>query len=304
MAQSSTYDEARFQELLTRLRRGELEDTPLPEEALAPPAPSDVMNLPEPDSALYADCVQRGEESLRRGEWARVVVAGGAATRFGGSVKALVPVIEGHSFLDLWLQELRRVRQQYGAPVPLVLMTSPLTHAPIAEYLERAGATGETLLFTQQVLPRLTPELELFREADGQPSVAPAGHGDFFRALRDSGVGPELHRHGVRYLFFSNVDNLGATLDPLLLGMYLRLGKDMTAEVTRGPAARRTRVALPCASTAGSCSWRRWTPTATPSSPPTTSTSPSSPCSPATSPCPTMWCASRWRGAPRSSSSR
>lgn len=240
MAQSSTYDEARFQDLLNRLRRGELEDTPLPEEALAPPAPADVMSLPEPGSALYADCVQRGEDSLRRGEWARVVVAGGAATRFGGSVKALVPVLEGLSFLDLRLQELRRAHQRYGAPVPLVLMTSPLTHTPIAEYLERAGATGEALLFTQQVLPRLTPELELLREADGQPSLAPAGHGDFFRALRESGVGAELHRRGVRHLFFSNVDNLGATLEPVLLGMYLRLGKDMTAEVTprTGPGGK------------------------------------------------------------------
>lgn len=232
MTMPTAYDEARFQDLLNRLRRGELEDTPLPEEALAPPAPADVMSLPEPGSALYADCVQRGEESLRRGEWARVVVAGGAATRFGGSVKGLVPVIEGHSFLDIRLQEMRRLRQQYGSLVPLVLMTSPLTHEPIAEYVQRVGATQEALLFTQQVLPRLTPELELFREADGEVSVAPAGHGDFFRALRDSGVGPELHRRGVRHLFFSNVDNLGATLDPLLLGMYLRLGKDMTAEVT------------------------------------------------------------------------
>jgi UTP--glucose-1-phosphate uridylyltransferase len=230
------YDAARFQELLARLRRGELREAPLPEEALAPPEPEDVLPLPAPGTALHAECLRLGEEALRRGEVARVVVAGGAGTRFGGAVKALVPVLEGLTFLDLVLREARRVGARHGAPVPVALMTSSLTHEGIAAHLASVGER-EALLFPQRSLPRLTLELEPLLEADGRPSLAPAGHGDFFRALRESGVGAELYRRGARHLFFSNVDNLGATIDPLVVGVHLRAGKAFTAEVAsrRGP---------------------------------------------------------------------
>jgi UTP--glucose-1-phosphate uridylyltransferase len=108
-------------------------------------------------------------------------------------------------------------------------MTSALTHAEIAE---RVGDDPDVLVFRQRMLPRLTPELELFRGADGAPSLAPAGHGDVFRALLDTGVGAELLRRGVRVLYFTNVDNLAATLDPLVIGAHLALGRAMTVELT------------------------------------------------------------------------
>jgi UTP--glucose-1-phosphate uridylyltransferase len=53
-----------------------------------------------------------------------------------------------------------------------------------------------------------------------------------FRALRDTGVGAELLRRGVRVLYFTNVDNLAATLDPLVLGAHLALGRALTVELT------------------------------------------------------------------------
>jgi UTP--glucose-1-phosphate uridylyltransferase len=90
----------------------------------------------------------------------------------------------------------------------------------------------DVVVFRQRMLPRLTPALAPYRDRDGALSLAPAGHGDVFRALRDSGVGDELARRGVRTLAFSNVDNLAATLDPVPLGAHLALGRAVTVEVT------------------------------------------------------------------------
>jgi UTP--glucose-1-phosphate uridylyltransferase len=114
-------------------------------------------------------------------------------------------------------------------------MTSAATHDPIAAAVR---AARDVVVFRQRMLPRLTPSLEPFRDATGALSLAPAGHGDVFRALRDSGTGAELAARGVRILAFSNVDNLAATLDPVVLGAHLSLGRAMTVEVTerRGPA--------------------------------------------------------------------
>jgi Xaa-Pro aminopeptidase len=224
---------AQFQEWVAQLR---LQSQPKPAEATAPaPEPlsaSDLHPMPQPGTPLHAECLRLGEEALRRGEMAVAIVVGGAATRFGGAVKALVPVLEGRTILDLRLENIHQVAQRHGATVPVALMTSPLTHEALQAYVSRRGLDKEILLFQQRMLPRLTLAWEVFRGADGQPSLAPAGHGDFFRALRESGTGEELRRRGVRQVFFSNVDNLGATLDPLIAGLHVKLGKAMTVEVT------------------------------------------------------------------------
>ena len=41
-----------------------------------------------------------------------------------------------------------------------------------------------------------------------------------------------LAARGVRHVYFSNVDNLAATVDPLVVGMHLQLGRPMTVELT------------------------------------------------------------------------
>lgn len=218
-----------FHALVARLRQGE---PALESPATSALEPGDVQPLPPPGSPLHAECQRRAEAALREGRIACVVVAGGAATRFGGGVKGLVPVLEGRSFLDLKLEEARRTGERAGCPVPVAVMTSPLTHAALEAHLARRAPGEEILLFRQRMLPRLTPGWELYRDAGGQLSLAPAGHGDFYRALKESGTGHALHRRGARHLFFSNVDNLAATLDPLLLGLHLTLGRSMTVEVS------------------------------------------------------------------------
>ncbi|MEO1339325.1 MAG: UTP--glucose-1-phosphate uridylyltransferase, partial [Myxococcota bacterium] len=73
----------------------------------------------------------------------------------------------------------------------------------------------------------------LFIGDDGRPSYHAPGHGDFFRAIRVCGVLEKLQNRGIKYLLFSNVDNLGATVEPLVIGLHIRSGRAMTAEVTQ-----------------------------------------------------------------------
>jgi UTP--glucose-1-phosphate uridylyltransferase len=219
-----------FEELARRVRAGEI-TAAAERPASSPLRDGDIDPWPAPGTPRHAADAKRGEAALRAGAVASVVVAGGAGTRFGGGVKGLVPVLGDRTFLDLKLADARRAGDRHGADVAVAIMTSPLTHAGIEEHLARAGASG-VLLFEQRMLPRLTPGGEIYRDAAGEPSLAPAGHGDFYRALRESGVGDALRRRGVRHLAFSNVDNLGATLDPAIVGAHLRLGAAMTVEVT------------------------------------------------------------------------
>lgn len=226
------FDAASFRELLARYKRGELTEAPPLTGALQPLQEGDIRPLPGAGTPEYEACRARGEEAFRQGQVAALVVAGGAGTRFGGGVKGLVPVIGERTFLDIKLEEARALGKRLGRPVPVALMTSFMTHEDIAAFLAKKGLEENVYLFRQRMLPRLTPTGELFREADGRLSFAPSGHGDVFRALRESGVGEQLRQRGVRCIYFSNVDNLAATLDPVVIGMHLRLGKAMTVEVT------------------------------------------------------------------------
>lgn len=226
------FDAASFRELLARFKRGELIEAPPLAGSLQPLQEGDIQPLPREGTPEYEDCRARGEEAFRKGQVAGLVVAGGAGTRFGGGVKGLVQVAGGRSFLDFKLREARELGKRFGRPVPMALMTSYLTHEEIAEYLADHRLQENVFLFRQRMLPRLTSSGELYRDAEGKPSFAPSGHGDVFRALSESGVGDELRRRGVRCVYFSNVDNLGATLDPVVIGLHLKQGKDMTVEVT------------------------------------------------------------------------
>ncbi|HEU4533866.1 MAG TPA: UTP--glucose-1-phosphate uridylyltransferase [Polyangiaceae bacterium] len=199
--------------------------------AVEPLAPGDLASLPAPGTAEYDALVAEGEGPLRRGEVALVVLAGGMATRMGGVVKALVPALGERTFLDLRLEAQRALGAKYGAVPPLWLMTSEPTEGPIREALGAALDDAAVATFPQSVSLRLTPEGGLFRDAAGAPSPYPTGHGDVPEALRASGLLERFVARGGRYVWIANLDNLGATVDPALLGWHLASGTALTVEV-------------------------------------------------------------------------
>jgi len=203
--------------------------------AITAPAADDVSTLPARATPEHAELVARGEQAIRDKQVGVIVLAGGMATRFGGVVKATVPVVEGRSFLELKHADVRHASDRLGAAIPTYVMTSFATHDRIVlqvrdEKLERDNS--KIVCFPQMVSLRLTPNGELFRE-DGAVSPYATGHGDLTFALRKSGVLGRFRRAGGKLLFMSNVDNLGATLDPAIIGAHLARGAKITAEVVR-----------------------------------------------------------------------
>jgi UTP--glucose-1-phosphate uridylyltransferase len=179
-------------------------------------------------SVLTAEHRERGLAALRAGEVGVVILAGGMATRFGGVVKAAVPVTHGKTFLGLKVADVAKL----AMPVPIYVMTSFATHDRINDQIRDEKLTGvET--FPQLVSLRLTPNGELFHEPDGALSPYATGHGDLTFALRSSGILKRFRERGGKLLFMSNVDNLGATLDPAVIGAHLAAGKAITAELVR-----------------------------------------------------------------------
>jgi UTP--glucose-1-phosphate uridylyltransferase len=205
-----------------------------------PPGEGDIAILPGAGSRESERLSMIGRETLRRGALAFCVLAGGMATRMGGVVKALVDVLGGGgTFLDARLHENATWSARAGTPVPLWLMTSDATSAPIQAALDRSGAPPDVATFNQDLSLRLTPEGRLFRDEEGQPSTYSPGHGDLPAALRRSGLLDAFVKRGGQYVWIANLDNLGATIDELLLGHFVDCGRDLQVEVTPKAAGDR-----------------------------------------------------------------
>jgi UTP--glucose-1-phosphate uridylyltransferase len=227
------FDAEQFARLKARVADGTLSpETNVLRGKLEPPGEDDVTPLPAPGAQLHSEALKLGAEALRRGEVAQVVLAGGMATRFGGVVKAVLDAVDGRSFLEVKLLKTAELEDALGAAVPIALMTSFATEDAIREHVAQRGL-GDPLVFHQFVSLRLEPDGDLFVGDDGRPSVYAPGHGDLFCAIRASGALATLRDRGVRLVTVSNVDNLGARIDPLVVGMHLLAERPLTCEVAR-----------------------------------------------------------------------
>jgi UTP--glucose-1-phosphate uridylyltransferase len=208
-----------------------------------PPREGDVAGAPVAGTAEHRRLEELGMKALEAGEVALCVLAGGMATRMGGVVKALVVACESRTFLELRLTENATWLRRTGKELPLWLMTSDATEAPIRAALARRGAPAHVATFMQDVSLRLTPDGKLLRGADGKPSTYSTGHGDLPDALRRSGLLDDFVAEGGRYVWIANLDNVGAAIDAALLGHFIERQRDVMVEVA--PKAEGDRGGIP-----------------------------------------------------------
>jgi UTP--glucose-1-phosphate uridylyltransferase len=178
------------------------------DDVIRPPADDEVTAAAELD--YYTP---DGRRAMPRA--VRITLNGGLGTSMGlQGPKSLLPVRERLTFLDIIMRQAERggIRQAF--------MNSFNTHAETLSALVAMPHDTPPLTFVQNKFPKI-------RQADHRPAEwapAPAlewnppGHGDIYTAIQTSGVLEQLLQDGCRYALICNSDNLGATLDPALLG--------------------------------------------------------------------------------------
>ena len=198
-------------------------------EQLTPPALTDFVPWPGPISSERMALLAEGERAIAEGEVCVAVLNGGMATRFGGVVKGVVVVEDNKSFLQLKLEHVAKV----GAGVPVFLMNSFATHEATGKHLQECLGTRAKNVHSvcQSISMRLDPKGELFVDKAGEPSFYAPGHGDLLRALAHSEAFQTFVKNGGKYVAVSNVDNLAATLSPIVIGAHIRGQKPVTVEV-------------------------------------------------------------------------
>jgi UTP--glucose-1-phosphate uridylyltransferase len=244
------FDSKKFAELQAAVSSGRLD--PAANRLPAPPRPLQRAPIDLRAEASRRRLAEIGERAIRAGKFAILVLNGGMATRFGGGAKGVVPVVdevEGASFLAVKLGQVKRLSERLSASIPAVLMHSFATQTSSVAHLEIIDWVGiaptERDAFAQSIMPRVLPDgtpLAELPEAAGLADTdlyAAPGHGDTLGRLRASGVLSRLLARGVEHVLVSNVDNLGASLDPIVAGAHIEAvpqGNGVTVEVVRREA--------------------------------------------------------------------
>jgi UDP-N-acetylglucosamine pyrophosphorylase len=186
----------------------------------------------------------RGTASLLQ-QLVVVKLNGGLGTGMGlDGAKALLPVRSGATFLDFIARQILHLRETTGGQEPaFYLMNSFSTQRETLEYLRKYPtlSAGEPLDFLQNMVPKLNAETCEPVSWPAQPELewCPPGHGDIFPSLVGSGLLDHLLTSGIRYMFVSNSDNLGATVNMTLLEYFAREDLSFLMEVAKRTAADR-----------------------------------------------------------------
>jgi UTP--glucose-1-phosphate uridylyltransferase len=162
---------------------------------------------------------------------------GGLGTTMGCTgPKSAIEVRDGMTFLDLTVRQLDFLNQEYGCNVPLLLMDSFNTEQETTKLLQKYRNKRTRIhTFKQSRFPRIKKETLLpipQHPEDPKNCWCPPGHGDVYDALHRSGLLDRLIADGVEFLFISNIDNLGATVDADVLQHVLASGAEFVMELT------------------------------------------------------------------------
>lgn len=184
----------------------------IPESSISPVediARADSLDIESPDTGLLSSTVV-------------LKLNGGLGTGMGlDKAKSLLQVKGKDTFLDLTAKQVMKMRETYKSNVKFMLMNSFSTSEDTLEYLSKYESivSDKNLELMQNKVPKLSASTltPAACESNTSNEWCPPGHGDLYAALVGSGKLDALLKEGFKYMFVSNSDNLGATLDLKIL---------------------------------------------------------------------------------------
>jgi len=206
----------------------------IPEDSLTP-----IENLPS-----IGDQPEPGHVSELAAQTVMLKLNGGLGTGMGlEKAKSLLRVRDDLTFLDVIVRQYLELRCKIAPRLALLFMNSFNTSGDTAKALQRYSELPEPgkMELMQNKVPKIDVQSLAPVEWPENPLLewCPPGHGDIYPSLLGSGLLDELLAEGKRYLFVSNSDNLGATLDLRLLAFFARSEVPFLMEVTARTAADR-----------------------------------------------------------------
>lgn len=205
-------------------------------------SPAHVVRSPKNDGErqYWARARRLGEDALRAGKVAIVLLAGGQGTRLGfDHPKGMFSIgpVSGKSLFAIFAEHAIAVSERVGQPIPYLIMTSDGTHDETIAFFEAHDYFGlrrsDVFFFKQGYAPSLDAKTGKLLIADHHSlCMNPDGHGGLLTALLKAGLFEELRRRGIEIIFTHQVDNpLTQVCDPAFIGLHIQNQADVSTKV-------------------------------------------------------------------------
>lgn len=177
-----------------------------------------------------------GEELLKTGALAALIVAGGQSTRLGlkgpKGAFAISPIKE-KSLFQLLAEKTLAASRLANRPLQLGIMTSINNEKETLDFFKNHNYFGlkkeQVDFFTQDELPFLDKAGHLFMEKPGLLAMGPDGNGQALKKLFQAGIWEKWHQLGIKYIHFGLIDNpLADPFDFAMAGFHATHQADMT----------------------------------------------------------------------------
>jgi UDP-N-acetylglucosamine/UDP-N-acetylgalactosamine diphosphorylase len=205
-------------------------------------APPPAIELGQTTSEATAAARKRGEDALRSGKVAMILVAGGQGTRLGFDLpKGMFRIgpLSGRTLFEMHVDRLRAMMKRYHVSIPLYIMTSPATDSKTRMFFSENDGFGlgsdQLQIFCQGTMPAIDEATgKILLSAPDEVALSPDGHGGMLQALSTCGCLEDAADRGIEHFFYGQVDNpLVEICDPVLVGHHLVAQSDMTTQVVR-----------------------------------------------------------------------
>ena len=180
-----------------------------------------------------------GEEALRSGRVAALVVAGGQGTRLGfDKPKGMLPItpIRKKSLFQVFAEKIKAVENHYRIGLPWFIMTSPNNHIDTKRYFQENdhfGLSEERVhFFRQGRLPALGFDGKILLSGRASIAMSPDGHGGSLPSFVRSGATRLMKQSGIDLLSYFQVDNpLCKVIDPAFIGFHIQGGANISSKM-------------------------------------------------------------------------
>ena len=180
------------------------------------------------DKQKLEEYKEKGEEIIKKGEYAVVTMAGGQGTRLGhdgpkGTFLLNVKPKPKYLF-EILVDGIKRANEKYGIILNWYIMTSTENNDKTQEFFEEHEYFGypkeKIKFFKQGNLPLISEDGKLLVDEKFNIKYAADGNGCIYKAMRKNGIIEDMKEKGIKWVFIGSVDNaLLNMVDPILLGL-------------------------------------------------------------------------------------
>lgn len=187
--------------------------------------PITAMQLSEID-AKREEYTEVGLETIRKGQVAAVLLAGGMGTRLGSEhPKGMydIGMTRPVYIFQRIMENLLEVVRQADAWIHLFVMTSEKNHEITVDFFDKQNYFGYkkeyVTFFRQEMVPASDYQGKVYMEEKGKISTSPNGNGGWFASMNHCGLLDMVRQEGIEWLNVFAVDNvLQRIADPCFVG--------------------------------------------------------------------------------------